>query len=307
MSMSAVPVASPHALLPLLPRFLRQRRRGAQQIVGAILTETQLTRPAFFMLLRVAQAPPEGASAEALRPGEPYATRDPHLPWLAEAVARDCLAINGASRYHLTTRGQMLAVRVEREATAYLAGLDPLPAVELARLADRLAGIAAGFDDLAAPHTHLARSRRVAALAPEASAAPLVRLERAVFDLWMARDDAHIAAWRAAWFPGPALDVLTHLWQGEVETLPALQTALADTQAPDDVVATLHELIEQGYVEWRGETLRPTRAGYRAREEIEAATDERYFGHWPDLDAWEIVWLRDTLQQVIDALPGAGG
>ena len=31
-----------------------------------------------------------------------------------------------------------------------------------------------------------------------------MRLERAIFDLWMARDDAHMGAWRAARFPGPA-------------------------------------------------------------------------------------------------------
>ncbi|MDP9371177.1 MAG: hypothetical protein M3Q65_01700, partial [Chloroflexota bacterium] len=152
---------------------------------------------------------------------------------------------------------------------------------------------------------HLLRSRRLAALAPGADAAPLVRLERAVFDLWMARDDAHIGAWRAAHFPSPALDVLTRLWRGDAETLPALCAVLADTQDPDDVEANVEELVEQGYVEWRGETLQPTRAGYRIREDIEADTDDLYFRQWPPLAPDEVAWLHDALSRAIGGLPNA--
>lgn len=299
------PNLSPHALITLFPQFLGKRRRGFPGL-APLLAETGLSRPAFFLLVRVAEQPPAGATAEELRPGAPYATRDPHLPWLDEAIAGGFLARDDTGRYRLSDTGRATVERLAREATAYLAALAPIPAGELARLADRLAAIADGLDaDAGGPEAHLPRGRRIAALAPGADAAPLVRLERAVFDLWLARDDAHIAAWRAARFPGPALDLLTRLWHGEAEALPALQAALAATQEPAEVAGNLAELVEQGYVEWRGEVLQPTRAGYNVRETIEAETDERYFRQWPPLAPDEVAWLHDALRRVIANLPAA--
>lgn len=296
---------TPHSLVPLFPAFLRRRRRGFPRL-EALIAETGLSRPAFFLLHRALELGPEGATAEELRPGAPYATRDPHLPWLAEATEAGYLARDDAGRYRLTERGLAQEVRSEREATAWFATLAPLPEPELAQLAERFAAIAAGLDTVAGgPGAHLHRSRRVAALAPEASAAALVRLERVVFDLWMARDDAHIGAWRTARFDGPALDVLTRLWRGEAETLPALSEVLAATQDPADVDAAVEELVEQGYVERRGETLSPTHAGDNVRESIEADTDHLYFRQWPPLDPHEVAWLHDALRRVIDNLPEA--
>ena len=131
---------------------------------------------------------------------------------------------------------------------------------------------------------------------PEASDAPLVRLERAIFNLWMARDDAHIAAWRAAHFHGPQLAVLTQLWHGDADDLVPLQDLLAPTQDATDVAAIVEDLLEQGYVEWRNGALQPTRAGYNVREEIESNTDDLYFRQWPALDPATLTWLHDTLR-----------
>lgn len=301
----AVSIHSPGALVPLLPRFLMKRRRGVAGI-PALMEEAGLSRPALFQLWRLAQGPEEGSTAEDLRPGAPYATRDAHLPWLVELTGRGYAVRDEAGRYRLSDRGREIAARFELLGTTYLAGLRPIPEDELTRLADRLAGIAAGLEtEGRGPEAHLWRGRRVFALAPGWEHAPLVRLERAIYDLWMARDDAHIAAWRAAFFQGTALDVLTRLWQGDVEMLDQLRQALAGTQAPEDVDAHVAELVEQGYVEWRGGTLQPTRAGYQIREEIESETDRRYFSQWPPLSPEEIAWLRDTLERVIAGLPDA--
>jgi hypothetical protein len=296
---------TPHSLLPLFPQFLQRRRRGFPGI-PAILADTGLSRLALFLLIRVGERPPEGSTTSELRPGAPYATRDPHLPWLDEATAASFLARDDAGRYSLTERGRAMVERMEREGTAYLAALRPLLDKELARLADEFGSIADGLDERASgPEAHLLHGRRIAALVPGASAAPLVRLERAIFDLWMARDDAHMAAWRAAHFHGPQLAVLTHLWHGDADDLATLQTLLAPTQDADDVAAHVEEFIEQGYVEWRHGALQPTRAGYNVREAIESNTDDLYFRQWPPLDLAALTWLHDTLRRLIDALPEA--
>ena len=295
-------IQSPHALLPLLPQFLARRRRGYTGI-PALLNETGLSRPALFMLVRVAEHGPAGATADQLRPGAPYSTRERHRGWLAEAIARGFL-VQTADQLRLTARGEALVTRLETEATAYLASLQPLPDDELTRLADRFTTIAENLDDQAGGQdAHIHHATRIAALAPAAAAAPLVRLERALFALWMARDDAHIGAWRIARFPAPHLSVLTQLWHGEVDTLEDLTARLEEAHEPEMIAELVEELTEQGYVETKAGALQPTRAGYNVREAIESDTDELYFRQWPPLDPDTLGWLYDALSRTIAALP----
>jgi len=296
---------TPHSLVPLFPQFLRKRRRGFPGI-ATLLAETGIPRPVLFLLFSLAVFPPEGATAEALRPGAPYATRDPHLPLLADALERGLVARDEQERYHLTDEGKSLVILAEQGATAWLSQQEPLPNDELHRLSDTFGAIADNLPrDAWAPDAHIHRWGRVAALATAHADAPLVHLERAIMDLWMARDDAHMAAWHTARFYGPQLEVLTRLWQSDADDLPTLQSQLAPLQEPATVAAIVDELTEQGYLEVRLGILQPTRAGYNVREEIESATDEIYFDQWTDLDSATIAWLHDTLTRLIAALPDA--
>lgn len=296
---------TPHALVPLFPQFLRKRRRGFPGLTP-LLTEENISRPLFFLLMTLAQFPPEGATADELRPGAPYATRDPHLPLLMEGSEHDMIMLDERGRYRLTARGRELLASAESATTAWLAEQRPLPDPELARLAEEFGTIRDQLPHaMWGPDAHVHRWSRVAALAPDAPEAPLVRLERAIMDLWMARDDAHLTAWGAARFDGPHLDIITHLWRGDVEDLEGLQAALAATIEPETVAAIVDELMMQGYVEVRLGILQPTRAGYNVRETIESDTDEIYFDQWPDLDSETITWLHKGLGQLIAALPDA--
>jgi hypothetical protein len=298
---------TPHSLVPLFPQFLRKRRRGFPG-VATLLAETGIPRPVLFLLFTIAQFPPEGATAEALRPGAPYATRDPHLPLLEDALARGLIARDERGRYRLTESGAGLVARSEREGVEWLARQEPLPEGRLRRLAGEFGAIADGLHrDAWGPDAHVHRWGRMAAMAPDAGTAPLVRLERAIMDLWMARDDAHMAAWHAARFYGPQLDVLTRLWQGDAEDLASLQAIMAGTHDPETVAEIVDELTEQGYLEIRLGALQPTRAGYNVREGIESVTDEIYFNQWPDLDGATIAWLHDAMTRLITALPDAPG
>jgi hypothetical protein len=294
---------TPHSLVLLFPQFIRKRRRGFPGI-ATLLAETGLPRPVLFLLFSLAVFPPGGATAEELRPGAPYATRDPHLPLLEDALTRGLVMRDEQGRYRLIERGLALVVRAEQGGTSWLSQQEPLPASELRRLADEFGAIA---DALPRhewdPDAHVHRWSRMAALAPDHADAPLVRLERAIMDLWMARDDAHLAAWHAARFHGPQIEILTRLWRGDAEDLATLQAQLADLQAPAMVAAIVDDLTEQGYLEVRLGALQPTRAGYNVREEIESATDELYFHQWPDLDGATVAWLHDALTRLIAAMP----
>jgi len=297
-----IAIRSPHSLLHFFPQFLRRRRRNFGG-VAALLAETGLGRPALFQLVRLAEEPERRGTIETLRPGYPYTTQDIHLLWLAEVQAAGYVTRDG-DIYALTEAGLDVVTRLEGAAADYLATLTPLPAEELGELAAALRDVATGLDRQAvASGAHLHRADRLAALAPARDDAPLVGSERAIYALWMARDDAHIDAWMSARFPPQPLAILTCLWHGEIDSLDGLSAALAPGQSAEDVAGFVEELIEQGYVEWRLDVLQPTRAGYNVRETIEGDTDELYYRQWPDLDSATVNRLHDLLTRLIAALP----
>jgi hypothetical protein len=147
---------------------------------------------------------------------------------------------------------------------------------------------------------HQARGRRLQA--PSGSP-PLVQLEDVIFNLWMARDDAHNAAWRKADFDGPTFDLLTRVWAGEASSVADLVEKTKDNQRPEDVADGVERLVEQGYLQHEGSQLRLTIHGRQTRDAIEAETDRIYFTPWPANTLGELAVLADKLQQVIAQFP----
>ena len=124
---------------------------------------------------------------------------------------------------------------MHQKAGEYVGRLEPLPPTELEELANRLerARDAQLADPLLAPRpgSHLAGSHSLATFAKDAP--PMVRIEQAIFDLWMARDDAHIRAWQNADMDGPTEEVLTVLWLGEHSMVSELKEALKSAHTPN--------------------------------------------------------------------------
>jgi hypothetical protein len=230
----------------------------------------------------------------------PYATVHSHLEALPALIERGYLAVDG-ERYIVTSEGRALAERIERAGRAYLARLDLLPPADLARLANTFADIAARLWAAAEPAAkpHQARVRRL----PSAAGGPaMARLEEAIYALWMARDDAHNAAWRAAGFEGPVFDLLTRIWAGEADTVAGLIERVGGGQRPEDVERGVASLIAHGYLTIEGGALRLTSAGRATRDTIEAETDRVFFAPWPS-EAGEVEWLHDAFLTLCERLP----
>jgi hypothetical protein len=147
---------------------------------------------------------------------------------------------------------------------------------------------------------HQARVRR---LVPAETNAAMVRLDVAVYTLWTARDDAHMAAWRAAGFDGPTVDLLSRLWSHGAHTLAGLTEAMRASQRPQDIEAGVEALIGAGYVARDGDVLQLTPQGKLTRDRIEAETNRIYFAPWPPLGLNEVAWLSGALQRVCKRLP----
>lgn len=292
------------ALVDLLPCVLMRATRGWDGL-APLLASAGLDRPAFFLLRALVQ---ERGDGDAMTRAEmdanlfnPYRTFLPLLDTLPTLVEQGYVRRHGEG-YIVTPGGRSIVARVDEARDAYLASLAPVPTAALARLAATLMEIARRLRDAPEPpgKPHQARAWRVM---PSDGAAPLVRLYGAVYSLWMARDDAHNAAWRAAGFDGPTFDLISRVWSGEARTVPALAAAVRQFQRSDDVTDGIALLVAAGYLTQRGDALSLTAHGVETRERIETETDRLYFIPWPPLSSADGAWLRATITAVIAGFP----
>jgi Helix-turn-helix family len=292
-------------LVSLLPRFLHLQPfgwEGPRDLLQSERFELPGQFPAVMLLRELVREtdPGEPLSRQEMerRLFNPYATIHTfdHLPLL---LAGGYLSPT-EGRYLVTSRGRALIERFQQARNEYVATLTPLPLAELTRLADLLEAIAQRLWQASEPtvKAHQARCYRL----PITTRAPMVCLDAAVIALWMARDDAHIAAWQAEGLRGPHLDILTRLWRGEAHTLPELTTVLQFSQYPQDILQGVAALSESGYVLMEGEHLTLTELGQQVRTRIEEETDRIYFTPWPSRTPEDLHWLCSSLSLVCDRL-----
>ncbi|HJW49428.1 MAG TPA: hypothetical protein VJ726_08435 [Candidatus Limnocylindria bacterium] len=281
----------PVELVPLFPEFLTKRRTKFT-LPLRLMEELKIDRPALFFAIG-AVAPQGGGRFSEM--WNPYATQwDQHLP--ASSAARDAgLVEENNGRWDLTPAGRDLIKRVRREADAYLAALpSPLPPEDLARLASLLAR---AFDAIATGlerrwHSHIPRAARMAGDGTH----PMVALENAIYGIWQARDDCHMAAWQQAGLDGPTLDTLTRIWRSEATSVEDLAAKLT-SQRPADIAGQLTRLRRDGLVT-ADDPPRTTDKGAKARQAIEDETDRLFFSNWPDDVGSAAAWIREKLALV---------
>lgn len=287
-----------HGLVSLLYRFLQCRPFGWEGPRN-ILQSERLQLPALLLLRDLVQEtdPGERLTQQEMESWlfNPYPTLHPIFGNLPALVERGYLS-HAQDRYLVTPSGRALIKQIEQAEHDYIATLTPLPLPELNRLTTLLETIALRLWQASEPaiKAHQARCHRL----PITTHAPMVCLNAAVFALWMARDDAHIAAWRAEGLSGPHLDLLTSLWRKEAHTLPELTAAFEQFQRPEDILQGITALSATGYVLVEGERITLTEDGQRVRTRIEEETDRIYFTPWPPLTPEDLNWLYSSLDKI---------
>lgn len=260
------------------------------------MEELGIDRPTFaFVVSGVALQADAGAPIEDLF--NPYATTLDQWNGAAAAARGAGLAEldEATGRWRITPRGRDLFAKVRREADAFLATLEPIPAKEIVHLAAQLSRALAAIESSGLPFDHMHRNARLRG----DGRIPMVALENVLFGLWHARDDSHMSSWREAGFDGPTLDVLTRIWRHEAATEAELATKLPG-QRPADVSAALARLREGGMVE--AEALEVTPKGSAARQQVEDETDRKFFAPWPADLAHEAPWMVERLRSINAAL-----
>ncbi len=294
-------------LPPLMPEFLRKRRAGLPAVRE--LANSLGIDPVQLHVLRLLSQILGSYGGEPVTPAQirafdPYSTKDDLMGEVARLQENGRVREEGQGRLALSTQAEKVVEGLHRAGRAHVAAMQPLPPSDLDRLADLLQTVvAATVADpvlMPRPGSHLASGLSLAASTGDMPA--MVRIEQSIFALWMARDDAHIAAWRAAGLEGPPLPVLTHIWRGEAGTIGQLVEHLASQQTPQDIEGNLAYLIANEYVSQDGDRLTLTPTGSVVYGDIEGETDRLYFASWP-LTLEEARWLRDKLRELVENLP----
>ncbi|HTK11785.1 MAG TPA: hypothetical protein VL485_31725 [Ktedonobacteraceae bacterium] len=287
------------SIVEQLPLFLQLRRRtwtGFQIYID----ESHLTRPAFSLLRALEGETVRGQTLTLQQMQKdlfnPYATRFTVFDHLPSLIEQGYLQ-QWDDGYLVTDAGRMLTDQVEMAARSYLGSLQVSPSLPLPELAAALMERVHHAWQAPEPlvKAHQARTQR---RLPVEGAPAMVQVEWALLGLWEARDDAHMAAWRAYQFSGPVFDILSRIWSKKARTLPDLISTLAETQQPADVQQGILELTESGYVIATGEYFELTSQGQKVRDDIEDETDRIFFASWEQMADDKVMWLNTQISNV---------
>jgi hypothetical protein len=295
---------------PLMPQFLRKRRAGLPA-ASEMADKLGLDRATFFTMVQLQLIQGSYGDAPLSLPHIRawsryiYSTVDLLTAPLALLTEKGLVLEHDNGTLSLSPRAIEAVAHVHEAGRSHVARHQPLPPDELEPLAFTLekAVDALMADPVLSPRpgSQLAGSRALAE-SMDNDAPAMVHIEQAIHDLWMARDDAHIKAWRDAEMEGPPMQVLTVLWLGEASTTGDLAKVLREGQTPDDLEGSLVYLTERELVTRHGDDMQLTPQGVIVRDDIERETDRIYFAFWPHTLV-EARWLRDKLMKLIDNIP----
>ena len=113
-------------------------------------------------------------------------------------------------------------------------------------------------------------------------------IEQAISCLSAYRDDAHLASWCSSGLSASAMESLSLVWRGQVNTFQELTRKLEFRGHPDSIyLDALAELRERELLEGSRNYLRLTGTGEQFRTQVEATTDQYFFHPWACLTSSE--------------------
>lgn len=293
----------------LFPEFLSRRSLPFIPKIDADASELGLSRAALLLLSGSLPLWEDGVMTRARsRWRSPYVSNEEPRERGWRELVQGGLAAEAPDGWRITARGMEVAHAYQRTFRAHLRDL-PVPAEPTRRAAAEITRLASR---LPADAERALLVRKLPQPEPHEQASAVVDLNRGVNELWGFRDDCHIAAWQAAGYDGPTVDILSQVWSSpgdlawaRIGGRPSVQEvlkALGTKQLSAEVDRRIEALIRRGDLTREDDALSITAQGQRSRDAIEAETDRRYFAIW-DLDDTTTARLGDDLRAVIDALP----
>jgi DNA-binding PadR family transcriptional regulator len=254
-----------------------------------------LDGPETYLLLALPSFKDSPISIELLNVRSPYTNEEIYRKRLESMTRVGILDALDEDHFTLTERGKRAFEILRNAAYSGMSSVAPLPAKDLAKLADLL--IKRVNSCLAAPeppgkwciqHSH--------ELDPGPAAAVMVRLDQYLSDVIAYRDDAHLAAWKPTGVDGHTWDVLTLLWLNGSESIDTAMQKLVRRghpfEKPEEAFKTL---VNLHWANYSLDFYTITQEGREARQKAEELTDTYFYAPWKDASSRELDTLADLL------------
>lgn len=226
----------------------------------------------------------------------------------AEAAKQGLLSVHPANEYQRAEKGEYFAEQVLRSGEDAIAHLEPVPPAELQKILDYAKRLVKATFDMPEPPSKFAMTSYYKNL-QSGQDAPLLRtVLHYVGTLEQHRGAAHIASWESHNIKGHTWSAFTSIWRREANTLDALHQEMGTSVfTRDEILDTLHDLKQRGWIEEEAGTFQATAEGGRIRQEAEDVTDRLFFVTWACLNQTELEELASLASQLRDGLKNLEG
>jgi hypothetical protein len=286
-----------HALWQLMRETWIRIEERFDPAIKPMVSESKLSLRDWMLLLAALTFEPEDTTPSHLMVRGPYTSSDRYLAGLERASENGYLDRVGEGRYRLSRSGKKAAqefINVARDAMTSATNLPDNELAELAFLLDRL--IKECIETQPPPDTwSIGLSYKLMPLIDP----PLPYIEQAISCLSAYRDDAHLASWCSSGLSASAMESLSLIWRGQVNTIHELTRKLEFRGHPESIyLDALSELRDREYLEGSRNHLRITDKGKQFRTKVEETTDQYFYKPWACLTTSEKTQIATVLPKI---------
>jgi len=274
-----------------------------EPVVEKAASEDGMDLRTWSTLLAVLTFEPEDATPAHFMVRGPYTAPEAYLSRLVSATQAGFLSEVEAGKFRLTERGRGIVLDLVVLGRQAMADADPLSSDDartLLELLDRLVQYCLA----ATPPPETWSIQLSYKLMPDPEP-PMPFIEQAISALAAYRDDAHLAAWQNTELSATALETLTLLWRGDVNSFDEICKRLDRRGHPCKVYkGALEDLRTHHLINGSDEAPWVTGVGRVFRNQIEEATNRYFYAPWVCIQEAEKMELERILAQLIAGLKG---
>lgn len=281
-------------------------RRHFEPVIEQTARSLNLDVRTWGLLLAALSFEPEETTPAHLMIRGPYTSAEMYHRRLEAAARAGFLQELAPGRFRLSESGRKTALSLIEIGRQAMAEADPLEPAESARLRDLLDRLVKAC--LETPPPPQTWSIQLSCRLMPPAEPPMPFIEQAISALWAYRDDAHLAAWQHSGLSATALETLTLLWRGEVDSLESLCKRLETRGHSCQVYqAGIDELRKRGYVNGPDHAPWLTGSGRVFRNQVEDETNRLFFRPWSCLNQDNKQEMIVLLERMRDGLTAESG
>lgn len=281
-------------------------RRHYEPVIAESAKALNFDMRTWGLLLAVLTFEPEDTTPAHLMIRGPYTSADMYRRRLEAAAQAGFLQEIAPGRFRLSELGRDSALKLIEIGRQAMSEADPLIPQDGARLRDLLDRLVRAC--LETPPPPQTWSIQLSCRLMPPIDPPMPFIEQAISALWAYRDDAHLAAWQHSGLSATALETLTLLWRGEVDSLETLCKRLeARGHSCQVYQAGIHDLRKRGYVNGPDHAPWLTGSGRVFRNQVEDETNRLFFRPWSCLsqdNRQEMIVLLERMREGLTSESG---